>query len=96
VVHAKDLQVDSPYNTYRNPGLPPGPIANPGEASLRAALTPAVTDYMFFVANDAGGHFFSKTLAEHNRNVAKYRKLLSGEAPVEEAATKKPLHRGPS
>ena len=96
VVHAKDLQVESPYNTYKNTGLPPGPIANPGEASLRAALTPATTDYMFFVANDNGGHFFSKTLAEHNRNVAKYRKLLSGETPVEDAATKKPAHRGPS
>jgi UPF0755 protein len=96
VVRAKDLQVDSPYNTYRNPGLPPGPIANPGEASLRAALAPATTDYMFFVANDAGGHFFSKTLAEHNRNVAKYRRLLSGEAPPAEATTTKPTHRGPS
>jgi peptidoglycan lytic transglycosylase G len=96
IVHAKDLQVDSPYNTYKNPGLPPGPIANPGEASLRAALVPAVTDYMFFVANDNGGHFFSKTLAEHNRNVAKYRRLLSGETAGEEAAAKKPSHRGPS
>jgi UPF0755 protein len=96
VVHAKDLQVDSPYNTYRNSGLPPGPIANPGEASLRAALTPAVTDYLFFVANDNGGHFFSKTLAEHNRNVAKYRRLLSGENPATETAANKPSHRGPS
>lgn len=96
VVHAKDLQVDSPYNTYKNSGLPPGPIANPGEASLRAALAPAQTDYMYFVANDNGGHFFSKTLAEHNRNVAKYRRLLSGENPVEEATAKKPVHRGPS
>jgi UPF0755 protein len=95
VVHAKDLQIDSPYNTYRNPGLPPGPIANPGEASLRAALAPATTEYMFFVANDNGGHFFSKTLAEHNRNVAKYRRLLSGEAPVAEAAQKS-SRRGPS
>jgi UPF0755 protein len=96
IVHAKDLQVDSPYNTYKNPGLPPGPIANPGEASLRAALSPSVTEYLFFVANDNGGHFFSKTLAEHNRNVAKYRRLLSGDAPVTEAAANKPSHRGPS
>ena len=96
IVRAKDLQVDSPYNTYKNPGLPPGPIANPGEASLRAALSPATTDYMFFVANDNGGHFFSKTLAEHNRNVAKYRRLLSGDAPVTQAAANKPSHRGPS
>jgi UPF0755 protein len=96
VVHAKDLAVDSPYNTYKNSGLPPGPIANPGEASLRAALAPAVTEYMFFVANDNGGHFFSKTLAEHNRNVAKYRRLLSGENPVAETAATKPSRRGPS
>ncbi|MFY9802591.1 MAG: endolytic transglycosylase MltG [Candidatus Acidiferrales bacterium] len=97
VVHSKDLQVDSPYNTYKNPGLPPGPIANPGEASLRAALTPAVTDYLYFVANDNGGHFFSKTLAEHNRNVARYRKLLSGDDPTESAQKKTPApHRGPS
>jgi UPF0755 protein len=95
IVHAKDLQVDSPYNTYKYPGLPPGPIANPGEASLRAALAPATTDYMFFVANDNGGHFFSKTLAEHNRNVARYRSLLSGDAPPETAQKKTP-HRGPS
>jgi UPF0755 protein len=95
VVHSKDLQIDSPYNTYRNPGLPPGPIANPGEASLRAALAPATTDYLYFVANDSGGHFFSKTLAEHNRNVARYRSLLSRDAqPV--AEQKQSAHRGPS
>lgn len=95
VVHSKDLQIDSPYNTYKYSGLPPGPIANPGEASLRAALAPATTDYMFFVANDNGGHFFSKTLAEHNRNVARYRSLLSGDAPPETVQKKTP-HRGPS
>src|SRR6266852_1441026 len=76
-----DLRFASPYNTYHNRGLPPGPIANPGEASLRAALAPSQTDYMYFVANDHGGHFFSKTLTEHNRNVARYRRLLAGEAP---------------
>ena len=76
---AKDLPFESAYNTYRHTGLPPGPIANPGEASLRAALAPAKTDYLYFVANTEGGHFFSKTLEEHNRNVVKYRKLLAAE-----------------
>jgi UPF0755 protein len=71
-----DLHFSSPYNTYRNRGLPPGPIANPGEAALRAALDPPPTDDLYFVANTEGGHFFSKTLQEHNRNVARYRRLL--------------------
>jgi UPF0755 protein len=71
-----DLHFASPYNTYRNRGLPPGPIANPGEAALRAALDPPPTEDLYFVANTEGGHFFSKTLEEHNQNVARYRRLL--------------------
>jgi len=94
-VKPADLRVDSPYNTYEHRGLPPGPIANPGEASLRAALMPAQTDYLYFVANDQGGHFFSRTLAEHQRNVAKLRKLLAGDAASADNA-KKARVRGPS
>ena len=74
---ASDLQFESPYNTYRHTGLPPGPIANPGQASLRAALNPQPSDYLYFVANTEGGHFFSKTLAEHDRNIVRYRRLLA-------------------
>ena len=73
-----DLHFQSPYNTYVHAGLPPGPIGNPGEASLRAALDPAKTDYLYFVANTQGGHFFAATLTEHNHNVTKYRRLLAG------------------
>jgi UPF0755 protein len=84
----RDLRLNSPYNTYRNKGLPPGPIGNPGEVALRAAMHPAQTDYLYFVANTQGGHFFGSTLAEHNKNVAKYHRLLNGEPeepPVVEA-----------
>jgi UPF0755 protein len=95
-VRSQDLRLDSPYNTYLHRGLPPGPIANPGEASLRAALAPAQTDYLYFVANDKGGHFFSKTLAEHNRNVARYRHLLAGDGSSSDPDSAKPKHRGPS
>lgn len=72
---SKDLQIDSPYNTYKNRGLPPGPIANPGRDSIAAALNPEVHEYIFFVADGTGGHVFAKTLAEHNRNVANWRKV---------------------
>ncbi|MFP5380269.1 MAG: endolytic transglycosylase MltG, partial [Vicinamibacteria bacterium] len=67
-----DLQFDSPYNTYRYRGLPPGPIANPGAASLGAALDPEDVDYLYFVSRNDGSHVFSRTLAEHNRAVREW------------------------
>jgi UPF0755 protein len=70
----RDLDTPTPYNTYTNGGLPPGPIANPGRAALEAVLNPADTRYLYFVADGSGGHAFAKTLEEHNKNVAKWRK----------------------
>jgi UPF0755 protein len=70
----KDLEVDSKYNTYRNDGLPPGPIASPGEASIDAALNPAPVSYLFFVAHPDGHHEFRNTFAEHQKAIAMVRK----------------------
>ena len=70
-----DLKHDSPYNTYRIRGLPPGPIANPGRDAIAAVLDPLATRDLYFVADGSGGHVFARTLAEHNRNVANWRKL---------------------
>jgi UPF0755 protein len=72
-LHRKQLDdVDNPYNTYQHPGLPPGPIGNPGRASLEAAMDPARTDYLYFVAKDARSHVFSKTFEEHSKWVKQY------------------------
>jgi len=75
-IYQSDLTRDHPYNTYVRSGLPPGPVANPGRAALEAALSPAVTGYMYFVSDGNGGHLFSKTLAEHNRRVSVYRQKM--------------------
>jgi peptidoglycan lytic transglycosylase G len=68
-----DLEITSPYNTYKITGLPPGPISNPGQASLKAVLFPVQSDYLYFVAKDDRSHYFSRTLQEHNKAVARYR-----------------------
>jgi UPF0755 protein len=67
-------KLDDPYNTYQHPGLPPGPINSPGRAAIAAALAPADTEHLFFVASPDGGHTFSRTLREHNRAVARLRR----------------------
>jgi UPF0755 protein len=73
-IRRDDLKIDSPYNTYRYAGLPPGPIAAPGEASLRAAANPADVPYLYFVSRNDGSHVFSTTLDEHNRNVNEFQR----------------------
>ncbi len=71
---AGDLLVESPYNTYRQPGLPPGPICNPGLAAIEAAARPAVTPYLFYVLRPDGSHAFSTTFEQHQRNIRRWRK----------------------
>jgi len=75
-LHHADMQFRSPYNTYRNPGLPPGPIGNPGRSALEAALHPAQTDYYYFVADAQGHHRFARSFEEHTKNVVAYRKAM--------------------
>ena len=71
-IRRQDLSIDSPYNTYRYSGLPPGPIASPGKASLEAAVNPADVPYLYFVSRNDGTHAFAASLAEHNANVRKF------------------------
>lgn len=77
-LHHADMSFSSPYNTYRNAGLPPGPIGNPGRSALEAAIHPAQTDYFYFVADAQGHHRFARTMEEHNKNVLAYRKAMRG------------------
>jgi len=79
-IRKEDLQVESPYNTYLVVGLPPGPIANPGEEAIRAALFPTPTDFVYFVSRNDGSHEFSSTLAEHNQAVEKYQRSQKKQA----------------
>jgi UPF0755 protein len=72
VITRRDLEIDSPYNTYRHTGLPPTPIANPGKASIDAAFAPVRSQYLFYVYKGNGHHAFAKTLEEHNANVERY------------------------
>jgi UPF0755 protein len=76
-IYQSDLKSNSPYNTYRYAGLPPGPIANPGRDSLKAALHPASSDYYYFVSDNNGHHRFARTLSEHSHNVVLYRRALA-------------------
>ena len=75
-LHHDDLFFKSPYNAYRNPGLPPGPIANPGRGSLEAAMHPTPSQYLFFVSDSNGHHRFARSLEEHNQNVNAYRRAM--------------------
>ena len=76
----KDLEQATPYNTYRIPGLPPGPIANPGRAALRAVLHPTIGKDLYFVADGTGGHAFAATFAQHRRNVRQWRRIQAGQS----------------
>ena len=85
-IRRDDLRIDSPYNTYRYAGLPPGPIASPGLASLRAAAAPSDVPYLYFVSRNDGSHVFAETLAEHNRNVEQWQRRYWRERRARERA----------
>jgi UPF0755 protein len=76
-IYVSDLRFNSPYNTYKSVGLPPGPICNPGKASLMAALHPASTDYLYFVSDNQGHHRFARTMQQHAANVSAYRRAVA-------------------
>ena len=85
-IYRSDIDTPTPYNTYTIDGLPPGPIASPGRASLEAVANPSRTDDLYFVADGSGGHAFAETLEEHNRNVARWREIERQRAEAADAA----------
>ncbi|MEO8430148.1 MAG: endolytic transglycosylase MltG [Acidobacteriota bacterium] len=98
MLHRSDYGYDSPYNTYMNEGLPPGPICNPGLAALKAALSPARTDFLYFVADTTGGHTFTRTYEEHLQAIATSRRLraAAGESLREEPDAAPPAPATPA
>ncbi len=95
-IRRDDLAYDSPYNTYRYPGLPPGPIASPGRASLDAVVHPADSEFLYFVSRNDGTHVFAKTLAEHNKNVQKYQVEYFRKASVSPSSASRATPRSSS
>lgn len=92
-----DIAAETPYNTYRIDGLPPTPIANPGREAIAAVLQPGTSDHLYFVADGSGGHAFARTLAEHNANVRRWRKIeqqARDDAPAEAAEEPEPALAG--
>jgi len=95
-IRREDLSLDSPYNTYRYAGLPPGPIASPGKASLEAALMPADVQYLYFVSRNDGSHVFAQTLDEHNANVRKFQVEFFRQQRQANAVSARPTSTSPA